>query len=260
MKNVTSPQDAEIILQKLPSDMGIHRNPRKGTLNAPEKILRDFNTDKEILTGEVFPDEFSLEETHRKIKSNTEDLLVYGKPLISIGGDHSVSYPTIKALKNENPGMKLVWLDAHLDLKEKVDDHVSHDVVVRELLENGFSVDEIFFVGTTRIDKDEEKFLDDHDIEIFRSDELEDFKRVFDSGEQPVYLSVDIDVLEESLAPGTGYPDGDMSVEEVLEVVEMVEPDYADLVEVAPVLDREERTQENARKILGKLIDEATEE
>jgi arginase family enzyme len=254
MVEVNSPEDAKIILQKLPSDMGIHRNPRKGTLSAPEEILEDFSTEKDILVEEIFPDEFSLENTQDRIEENTEELLEYGKPVVSLGGDHSVSFPVLRALKEENPDLKLVWLDAHLDLKQKVDGHVSHDVVVRELLENGFSEDEIFFVGVTRIDEDEEEFLDGRDMKIYRPGEVEEFKREFKKDEHPVYLSVDIDVLEESLAPGTGYPDGEMRVSEVLDVVEAVEPDHADLVEVGPVLDSEDTTVENAREILLKLL------
>jgi arginase family enzyme len=258
MVEVNSPEDAEIILQKLPSDMGIHRNPRKGTLNAPEEILEDFSTEKDILVEDVFPDEFSLEETHEKIRKNTEELLEYSKPIVSLGGDHSVSFPVIRALKEEYPDLKLVWLDAHLDLKEKVDGHVSHDVVVRELLENGFTEEEIFFVGVTRIDEDEEEYLEERDMKIYRPGEVEGFKREFKKGEHPVYLSVDIDVLEESLAPGTGYPDGEMSVSEVLDIVDAIELDHADLVEVGPVLDSEDITVENAREILSELLEETS--
>lgn len=254
MTDTNLPEEADVIIQKLSSDMGIHRNPRKGTLDAPEKILRDFNTEKSILTGEVFPDEFSLEETHRKIKSNTEDLLIYGKPLISLGGDHSISYPVIKAIKQEQEELTLVWLDAHLDVKEKIGENVSHDVVVRELLDHGFSMDEVYFVGTTEIDEDEEEFLKDKDANIFGPDEVDEFLRVFNPDEQPVYASVDIDVLKEKQAPGTAYPDGELDLENVLNIIEEVKPEFADIVEVAPTLDEEEKTQENARKILGELL------
>lgn len=233
--------------------MGIHRNPRKGTLNAPEEILEGLEFDREVFISEVFPDEFDLEETHSRIEENTEDLLSYGRPLISIGGDHSVSFPVIKALKQDKPDLKLVWLDAHLDLKEKVDDHVSHDVVVRELLEHGFSEEDIIFIGIDKIDHDEKKFLEDHDLTIYDSGEVYKAleKELF---EGPVYLSVDIDVLKEKEAPGTGYRDGDLGLDQVLEVIESVDPDCADLVEVAPTLDQGNTTVKNARKILKKLI------
>lgn len=249
-----SPEDAEIVVQKLPCDIGIHRNARKGTLNAPEEILEDFEFEREVLVDEVFPDEFSLENTQRKIESNTEDLLEYDKPLLSIGGDHSVSFPVIMALKRKHPDLEVVWLDPHLDLKEKVENHVSHDVVVRELLERGFSEDEIWFVGVTRIDEDEEEFLEERDLNIFRHDEIEEFRREFEPGEQPVYLSVDIDVLSQEEAPGTGYPDGELELEKVLEIIEEVNPSFADLVEVAPPLDEDRKTVRNARQILERII------
>ncbi|MFB6147789.1 MAG: arginase family protein [Candidatus Nanohaloarchaea archaeon] len=253
MTEVNSPEDAELLVQKLPSDMGIHRNARKGTLNAPGEILEDFEFSLTVMVDEVFPDEFDMEETQDSIEENTSELLEYCKPLLSIGGDHSVSFPVIKEMKQRHPGLQLVWLDAHLDMKEKVDGHVSHDVVPRELLDHGFDPSDVWFVGVTRIDGDEEEFLENHDFNIYRSDEIDEFLREFDPGEQPVYLSVDIDVLEKELAPGTGYPDGELSMEQVEEVIDTVEPSFADLVEVAPPLDQDGKTVEKARRTLGNL-------
>lgn len=254
MGEVKTVKEADLVIHKLPCDIGIHRNPRKGTLNAPEKILKDLEFHEDILIDEVFPDEFSLEETHRRIENNTGQLAEYGKPVLSIGGDHSVSFPIIKALKQDNPEMKLVWLDSHLDLKEKIDDNVSHDVVVRELLNHGFSEEEIFFVGITEIDHDEEEFLEEHDFDIYRPDELDDFMDKELEGE--FYLSVDIDVLKKNQAPGTGYPDGELDIEEVKEVIEKVGPVHGDLVEVAPSLDIDGRTIESAQALVHTLISE----
>lgn len=255
-----SPEDADLVVQKLPSDMGIHRIDRKGTLKAPEKILEGFEFDQRVLVDEVFPDEFDLENNHRRIEFNTEEMTEYDKPILSIGGDHSVSFGAIKTLKRENPDMQLVWLDSHMDLKEKVGNHISHDVVVLELLKYGFSDDEIWFIGTTKIDDDEKDFLKNSNFNIYHSDEFDKFLREFDSNEQPVYLSTDIDVLNEEEAPGTGYPDGEFSIEQVEEVINKVEPDYADLVEVAPPFDRDGKTVENAREIVSLLTKSLLEE
>lgn len=251
---VNSPEDAEIIVQKLPSDIGIHRNPRKGTLNAPDEILEGLKLDREILIDEVFPDEFDLEETHGRVEENTEDLLSYNKPLISIGGDHSVSFPVIKTVKQKYTDLKLVWLDSHLDMKKKVDGHVSHDVVVRELLNHGFSPDDIYLVGITRMDEDEEDFIGDKEFNTYGPEKVEEFLREFNSDEQPVYLSVDIDVLKERLAPGTGYPDGELELEQVVNIIEGVEPNFCDLVEFAPSLDDENRTLESAVTVFQTLV------
>lgn len=254
-----TPSEAELIIQKLPSDMGIHRNPRKGTLNAPEVLLEKFDSEKTILVDEVFPEEFSLEKTQARIFSNSDELKTYGKPVLSVGGDHSVSFPVIKSLKQEYPEMKLVWLDAHLDLKKKVGDNISHDVIVRELLKEDFRQEEIYIVGVTRIDQDEQVFIEENDLNIYRSDEIEKFLREFEFNEQPVYLSVDIDVLKASIAPGTGYPDGELCQREVEKVIETINPEFADLVEVAPPFDRDEKTVENGRSILEKLVEKLSE-
>lgn len=254
MNQVKTIEKTDILIQKLACDMGIHRNPRKGTLNGPQKILEGLEFETNILIDEVFADEFSLEETHRRIEDNTSELIDYRRPILSIGGDHSVSFPVIKALKEDNPDMKLVWLDSHLDLKEKVDGHVSHDVVVRELLDSGFSDDEIIFVGITEIDHDEDEFLEGHDLDIYRPDELDEF---FERGlEGEFYLSVDIDVLDKDFAPGTGYPDGELGIKEVKEVIEEVGPIHADIVEVAPSLDIDGRTVESAQALTQSLVSE----
>lgn len=254
MEIIKSPEESEVIIQKLPSDMGIHRNPRKGTLKGPDVLLENLKFDRDVLVEEVFPDEFDLEKTHKRIEENTQELIDYGKPILSIGGDHSVSFPVIKALKENNPEMKLVWLDSHLDLKEKVDGHVSHDVVVRELLKTGFSEDEIYFVGITRVDDDEKEFLQERDLKIYRAGELDSFLQEFSESGQ-TYLSVDIDVLGEELAPGTGYPDGELDLGAAEKVIETVEPDHADLVEVAPPFDEEDKTVSAGRTILKSLAE-----
>lgn len=248
-------EEADLIIQKLPSDMGIHRIDRKGTLKAPEKILDGFEFDEKVLVDEVFPDEFDLENNHKRIESSTRDLLEYGKPVLSVGGDHSVSFGVLKALKRKNPALKLVWLDAHLDLKEKVEENISHDVVVRELLDNGFSEDEIWFVGVTEVDEDEKEFIEDSELHIYRSDEVDEFLEDFNS-DGSIYLSADIDVLRSDEVPGTGYPDGELSFDQVESVIEHVEPDFADLVEVAPPLDENGKTVENARRLIQLLSEE----
>lgn len=251
---VSSPEDAGIIIQKLPCDMGIHRNPRKGTLNAPDEVLEGLEFEENVLVDEVFPDEFSLEETQDRIYENTKQLAQYGNPVVSVGGDHSISYPVLKALKQEVPDLELVWLDAHLDLKEKVGDNVSHDVVVRQLVDEGlFEPEEITFVGVTEIDYDEEDFLNSNGFNVYMADELSKFLNEHES-DKPCYLSIDIDVLKESQAPGTGYTDGRLAMSEVQKAVEKLNLRYADLVEVAPPFDENNKTVKNAKKILRKLV------
>lgn len=251
MKQTAVPEEAELIIQKLPGDMGIHRNPRKGTLDAPEELLNQISLESLVIVDEVFPDEFDLGETQSRIRENSSRLAKYEKPLLSVGGDHSVSYPVISALKEQYPDLRLVWLDAHLDLKNKIDENISHDVVVRQLLEDGFEQKDIWLVGITEIDHDEEEFLKNHEnLRVFKHDELEEFQREFKKNEQPVYLSADIDVLN---VEGTGYPDGKLELDQALQIIQEVQPTFADLVEVAPPFDKDGETVEKGVKILEEL-------
>ncbi len=251
---INSAQDAELIIQKLPSDMGIHRNARKGTLNGPSKILEGLGFERTVLVDEVFPNEFSLDETQHKILQNTRELSSYGKPIISVGGDHSVTYPVVKVLKKRHPEMKLLWLDAHLDVKRKVGDNVSHDVLVRQLIEEEiFKPEEIYFIGFTRIDKDEKKYIENKEFNFYKPDEINRFLEEFD---EEAYLSIDIDVLSSDRIQGTGYPDGQLNTQTVLNIIREVQPYHGDIVEVAPSLDKG-NTVKTAKEVLQVLVESA---
>ncbi|MFB6100310.1 MAG: arginase family protein, partial [Candidatus Nanohalobium sp.] len=90
-------------------------------------------------------------------------------------------------------------------------------------------------------------------LQVYGADEVSEFVGEY-SSRHPTYLSVDIDMLKESEAVGTGYPDGQLSMKQVYEVIREVHPDHADLVEVAPEFDENGKTVGNARDILERLI------
>jgi arginase family enzyme len=120
-------------------------------------------------------------------------------------------------------------MDAHLDAKEPVGRHTSHDVVMRKLVENQvFGADEILCVGTTQIDEDEGDLEEDLRILDYAANEHRSV-----AVDSPVYLSFDIDVLA---IKGTGYPDGRMSLSRCQELINSFDVRHSDLVEVAPPL------------------------
>lgn len=238
------PTEAQILLVKLPCDMGVHRTGRKGTLNAPHELLEKLNLSCSFHVSEVFPDEFDLEETHRRIQRHTKEMLEYEKPLLSVGGDHSVSYPVLKEVKHQQPDLSLVWLDAHLDAKQPVDGHTSHDVVVRRLVEDDiFDPEEIFYVGATKVDEDEKDLHSE--LKVFRPGNVSE---AAGSISGPVYVSFDIDAVDIS---GTGYPDGELSLDECHDLIRDLDVRHADLVEAAPPLGRDAVVA--GRKALGLL-------
>ncbi len=251
VRKTSVPSEAEVLIQKLPCDMGIHRTGRKGTLNAPSILLEDAELESQVHVSEVFPDEFDLEETHRRIQRHTKGMLEYDTPLLSVGGDHSVSYPVLKEVKRRQPDLSLVWLDSHLDAKQPVDGHASHDVVVRGLVEESvFDPEEVFCVGTTSIDEDEKELYSQ--LSVFGP---EDVSKAAGSVSGPVYVSFDIDAVDIS---GTGYPDGELTIDECRQLVKDLDVQHADLVEVAPPLNRDAVTAgRRALSLLSRALAES---
>ncbi|MFB6182775.1 MAG: arginase family protein, partial [Candidatus Nanohaloarchaea archaeon] len=135
--------------------------------------------------------------------------------------------------------------------KKKINGNISHDVVTRQLLKENFNEDEIKYIGVTKKDKDEKELLENRNLQIYTEADKA-LKEISD--ENPKYLSVDIDVLKKNIAPGTGYPDGKYNLDQLKNIIRNTDFRYADLVEVAPPLDEQNKTVEAAQEILQCLI------
>ncbi|MDY6771309.1 MAG: arginase family protein [Candidatus Nanohaloarchaea archaeon] len=263
-----SPKDARTILLKCPSDIGIRNTGRKGTLDAPGQLLQDHGYDN-VYIDEVFPHEFSLPDNQQRIRDRIDELLQHQPPVISLGGDHSVSYPLISAFRDAHPGLKLVWIDAHYDLKEvRLDEGVPHDAVIRALLDDGLDLEDILFAGVRESDPDEDDFLLQRQTNELSVDEIEGnsqgaLQDLVDErltpGSDPVYVSVDIDVLDADRVPGTTFPSQDGVSLEAAEKLVRSFKDYNivgwDLVEIAPSLDQGGKTLEAGRTLLDTMLD-----
>ncbi len=263
-----SPEQANHILLRCPSDIGIRNTDRKGTLNAPEQLLRD-HEHEDIFIDEIFPDEFSLPDNQERISTRIKELLQYDREIISIGGDHSISYPLIKAFSDKHTDLRVIWIDAHYDLKEiRVEDGIPHDAVVRGLLADSLSLENILFGGIRESDPDEDDFLlnrDRHETSITDIDDsdIDQLRETIDTtispGDDPVYVSFDIDVLDADLVPGTTFPSEDgLSLEAAQKLIRAVKAYNTvgwDLVEVAPPLDHENKTLQAAATILETILD-----
>ena len=248
MKTTSAPSDADILIQKVCSDLGLHRTHRKCASNAPDVLVENAGINETAHISEVFTHSFDLSETHRRTADNTRSLLDYNKPVLSLGGDHSISFPVIKAVAKNHPDIKLVWIDSHLDFKKPVENYVSHDVVVRELVEQDIIPPEnICFFGTSKIDHDEK--IPNQSMIKKNTEEVKGFCK-----NSKTYVSVDVDVLE-SLT-GTGYPDGETSVKQVKKVFRLADPSFCDLVEAAPALDNTGTTVEKTSDLLKFMASE----
>lgn len=227
---------------KIPAINGLGKT--KGTEDGPEKIVEE---------GEKIPiDIDNVEEQERKIYEFVKK--IEGK-VIFIGGDHSISYPITKAIFENNKDMKMIILDAHPDLMPPMQ-NPTHEEWLRASIINGIKEKDIMLIGIRNIDKVEKnnkinKILI-KDIKNSR-EKIEEFV-----GDSPVYLSIDIDFFDKSVAPATGYPEDNGAKKQeglklIREILEISKVKWADIVEVNPHLKGAEKTILLAKEILETL-------
>lgn len=177
--------------------------------------------------------------------------------LIMIGGDHFCSYPVIKAvgdnLKNKSDLGVLIF-DAHLDLYNKYDKgKYSHATIGHRVYDLKYINNKnLIIVGTRDIDIPEMKIAKNENIfhlDAYRllEEGMENYinnilKYFQNSNVKELYISIDIDVLDPSIAPGTGYAiPGGFSYRELLKILKELTKKFNilafDLVEISPNLD-----------------------
>ena len=194
---------------------------------------------------------------------------------VMIGGDHFCSYPVIKAVGdsfvNKNEFGVLIF-DAHLDLYEKYDKGIySHATVSHRILDLDYiSRNNIIIVGVRDIDIPELKIANNEEVTRLNAYELHDIGvdlyvdkiiNFFEkSNAKNLYISIDIDVLDPSIAPGTGYAiPGGFSYRELWKIFRKLTKNINiigfDLVEMSPNLDFPNNMTSNlAAKLIIELI------
>ncbi|MAF34493.1 hypothetical protein CMO91_01480 [Candidatus Woesearchaeota archaeon] len=185
-------------------------------------------------------------------------------PSVCLGGDHSITFSTFKAFAQQHPGAALVVFDAHPDLMQEFD-VPTHENYLRMLLADGCLLPErLVMVGTRAWDPEELRFVKEKGIKAYNADEVKANRDkiaheiLHHVQEAPLFISVDIDVLDPSVAPATGYPEqGGLSSADLLyflaKLCALETYKGADIVEVNPQLDSQGRTATLAAKILAEL-------
>lgn len=161
------------------------------------------------------------------------------KPLM-IGGEHLVSLPVIEALVKKYPDLHIIHFDAHTDLREDyLGEPLSHACVIRrawDLTGDG----RIFQFGIRSGLKSEFEWAKSHiSLQRFNTNGLSDV--ISHLKGKPVYLTIDLDVLDPSIFPGTGTPEpGGITMKELLEALTALKElplVGADIVELSPHYD-----------------------
>ncbi|AOH57234.1 agmatinase [Peribacillus muralis] len=195
------------------------------------------------------------------IEEFVDGVLDAGKFPLGMGGEHLVTWPVIKAMYKKYPDMAIIHMDAHTDLREDYEgEPLSHASIIRksaELIGPG----NVYSFGIRSGLKEEFQWAKENGMHISKFEVLEPLKEVLPQlAGRPVYVTIDIDVLDPAHAPGTGTVDcgGITSKELLASIHEIARSEInvvgCDLVEVAPIYDPSEQTANTASKLIREMI------
>jgi arginase len=189
------------------------------------------------------------------IEQAVEALLDKRQRPVCLGGDHSITYPVVRAFGRHFKDLTLIHFDAHPDLyNEFQGNRHSHASPFARIMEEKLAK-RLIQVGIRTMNPQQKKQAERFKVEVFeigRQRALEEVKTWC-----PVYVSFDMDVLDPAFAPGVSHREpGGMSVREVLEHLHSITATIvgADIVEYNPSRDISELTSAVAGKILKELL------
>jgi len=274
--------DVDVAIVGVPFDTGVSYRPgaRFGPNHVREssRLLRPYNpaanvspfaTQQVVDAGDIAANPFDIEEAISSIHKSYDQLLERAKRVVTIGGDHTITLPILRSLKAKHGPSSVVHFDAHLDTWDSYfGADYTHGTTFRRASEEGLLDPEgcmhIGIRGPLYAAKD---LTDDKALgfQIFSSVEFQDLgvaaaieKMKARVGKRPMYVSIDIDVLDPAHAPGTGTPEaGGLTSRELLSLLRAtagMNVVGADIVEVAPAYDHAQITGIAASHAMYELI------
>ncbi len=212
-------KNAQTVILPLPYEQTTSYMP--GAANGPQAII-DASAYVELydeeLDGEVYrsgvhtlpPLMFSGEpETDfKKITAHCLQLLDDNKFIVSLGGEHSLSFPLVRAFNEHLGGLSVLQLDAHSDLRASYEGSIySHASVMRRIFEINRNIVQI---GIRSQCKEEADFIRQHKIHTFFAHQMQQKgfpPAAIDILSENVYLTIDVDFFDPSIMPATGTPE-----------------------------------------------------
>ncbi|MCM3548018.1 agmatinase [Niallia circulans] len=195
------------------------------------------------------------------VEEYVDSLLADGKFPLGLGGEHLLSWPIFKAMYRKYPDLAIIHIDAHADLREQYEgEALSHSTPIRKACEL-IGAENVYSFGIRSGMREEFAYAKEAGMHLYKFDVAEPLKSVLPhlSG-RPVYITIDIDVLDPAHAPGTGTAEaGGITSKELLEAQMLLsQADIqivgADLVEVAPAYDPTEQTAIAASKFVREML------
>lgn len=262
--------DLDVGVVGVPFDSGVSYRPgaRFGPAHVREssRLLRPYNPAADVYPfaalqmadcGDIVANPFSLDEAVRQIERSADELCERASRLLTIGGDHTIALPLLRSAARRHGPIAVVHFDAHLDTWDTYfGAPITHGTPFRRAFEEGLLDPEgCLHIGIRGPLYGASDLVDDRALgfQIVSADEVAAIgvtgvvdRIVQRVAERPVYVSVDIDVLDPAFAPGTGTPEsGGLLSRELLQILRSfarVNLVGADIVEVAPAYDHAQIT------------------
>ena len=241
----------------------------KGSAKAPQKIMEAFYSDSSNAYSE---NGFNCRNTEKiKILDNLE--LPYGKlaiekiriivkeeleknnHVLSIGGDHSITFPIIEAFSAKYDSLNILHFDAHPDLYDDFDNNpFSHASPFARIMENNL-VKRLVQIGIRTLNDHQIDQVNRFGVEVIEMKDFDSDLVLQFTG--PVYVSLDLDGLDPAYAPGVSHPEpGGLSTRNIINIIHSLKGQVigGDIVEYNPDKDINDITAITGAKLMKELI------
>jgi len=259
---------ADYILKGVPYDKT--SSFRTGTYKGPEEIRKaSYCFEPYLMEYDVSLDHIELHDAgdldgNKDFQELSMDIseTIYGivsedKFPIILGGEHSISPPSVSALQRILPDLEVIILDAHLDFRDKYEGiKHSHASVSRRISEI-VGLENITVIGVRSISGEcaEEKKPKFYTSKKIRENDC--LEKIFQERDKPTYLSIDMDVIDPSFAPGVGNPEPfGLSSVKMKKLVALLSSHLVgmDIVETNPKYDGSDITANLGARLIYELI------
>ncbi len=254
---INPPQAARAAVLPIPYDLTTSYQPgaRRGPLAILEASTHLETYDEElgreswegigiVTLPPVVPNTSGPAATMARIEAVAREVLSGGQFLIGLGGEHSVTAPLVRAVRSRHPGLGLLQLDAHADLRDEFEGSPdNHACVMHRVLDAGVPLAQ---VGIRSLTAEEHKLIRERGVcTVFAEEALRRpletwLPRVLEALPPEVYVTVDLDAFDPAIMPATGTPEpGGLDWYLALELLRAVAAARRivafDVVELAPI-------------------------
>lgn len=177
-------------------------------------------------------------EAFDAIEMRASELTAKNHKILTLGGDHSITYPLVKSLAREHEDLTILHFDAHPDLYDELQgNRLSHACPFARIMEHNLA-ERLIQVGIRTLNAHQAKQADRFGVEVHEMKHWNSGKQLAITG--PLYISIDLDALDPAYAPGVSHHEpGGLSVRDILDILQTIDVPIvgADIVEFNPQRD-----------------------